>query len=259
MTKQTKIIYQSVAYFFAAVLCVCILYSAMTSGEAVQAESAPKHSPETADMPADDHLQVSADSMPQTEEKQYVILLDAGHGGDDYGMRLRDGQNIAYEKDVALSVALTAGQYLTENGMKVIYTRKEDIAIADEQRLEILEETKPDFCISFHISNDEDSSQYGLVTVYNETDFSDRFSSVDFAYLLLDQISTRTGTKALGIKANKEENALFTSQGTVCSEILLGYASNAQDSKLLMKKNFQKKAAKATMQAITEAIAEMEK
>ncbi|MRR24511.1 N-acetylmuramoyl-L-alanine amidase, partial [bacterium] len=63
-----------------------------------------------------------AQSLPA--EDQWVVVIDAGHGGKDPGAVGAKGK----EKNINLSVALKTGKYISENmkDVKVIYTRDDD-------------------------------------------------------------------------------------------------------------------------------------
>ena len=52
-----------------------------------------------------------------------VVIIDAGHGGEDGGASSKDGLK---EKDLNLDVALTLGNMLEADGITVIQTRTED-------------------------------------------------------------------------------------------------------------------------------------
>jgi N-acetylmuramoyl-L-alanine amidase len=54
-------------------------------------------------------------------QKPFVVVLDAGHGGKDPGKVARN----YIEKDIALNIALLAGNKLKEfDGIEVVYTRQ---------------------------------------------------------------------------------------------------------------------------------------
>ena len=52
-----------------------------------------------------------------------VIIIDAGHGGEDPGAI---GINGKYEKDLNLQIALVIGEELKSRGYTVVYTRTQD-------------------------------------------------------------------------------------------------------------------------------------
>lgn len=80
-------------------------------------------------------------------QKQYTIVLDAGHGGKDPG-NLGNGYK---EKDIALKVTLKVGEILSgEKDIKVIYTRKTDVYPNLWKRGEIANKAKADLFVSIH-------------------------------------------------------------------------------------------------------------
>lgn len=77
-----------------------------------------------------------------------VVVIDAGHGGKDPGTRGRK----ALEKDIALKIALKVGHYIEKYvpGVKVIYTRKDDVYLSLDERAEIANQSKADLFICIH-------------------------------------------------------------------------------------------------------------
>lgn len=52
-----------------------------------------------------------------------TVVIDAGHGGSDFGAAYLGRK----EKDDTLRLALAVGNILEENGVNVIYTRTSDV------------------------------------------------------------------------------------------------------------------------------------
>lgn len=80
--------------------------------------------------------------------KDFVLVIDAGHGGHDPGAIGR----ISKEKNINLNVALKLGRMVEQNcpDVKVIYTRKKDVFVALDRRAEIANNAKADLFISIH-------------------------------------------------------------------------------------------------------------
>jgi len=78
-----------------------------------------------------------------------VIVIDAGHGGKDYGAI---GVNNTVEKDINLAVALKVGKLVNENlkGVKVVYTRNDDRFVELYKRGKIANENEGKLFISIH-------------------------------------------------------------------------------------------------------------
>jgi N-acetylmuramoyl-L-alanine amidase len=76
------------------------------------------------------------------------IVLDAGHGGYDNGA---SGANKnASEKDLNLSIVLSAAEKLRTLGADVTLSRRDDTAVALAERMDLLEQLEPDLCVSIH-------------------------------------------------------------------------------------------------------------
>lgn len=82
------------------------------------------------------------------EGKEYVVVIDAGHGGRDPGAVGKK----AREKDINLNVALKLGSLIEKNcpQTRVIYTRKKDVFVSLEKRANIANNAKADLFISIH-------------------------------------------------------------------------------------------------------------
>lgn len=80
--------------------------------------------------------------------KDFVVVIDAGHGGHDPGA----SGKITKEKHINLKVALKVGNLIKSNcqDVKVVYTRNKDVFIPLDRRAEIANNAKADLFISIH-------------------------------------------------------------------------------------------------------------
>ena len=80
--------------------------------------------------------------------KDFVVVIDAGHGGHDPGAVGK----ISKEKNINLNVALKLGNMIKKNcdDVKVIFTRTKDVLIPLNRRAEIANNAKADLFISIH-------------------------------------------------------------------------------------------------------------
>lgn len=92
-----------------------------------------------------------------------TVVIDAGHGGKDPGA---SGAGKTREKDIALSVALKLGEYISKNfpDVKVIYTRKTDVFLELHERAEIANQAKADLFIAVHCNASPNPDFYGTST-----------------------------------------------------------------------------------------------
>lgn len=92
------------------------------------------------------------------------IVIDPGHGGQDYGT---SGASGLHEKELVLDVSKRLAKLLRENlGAEVILTRGDDSFVSLEQRTQIANEKKADLFISVHANSSPAHSASGIETFY---------------------------------------------------------------------------------------------
>jgi len=95
------------------------------------------------------------------QDKPFVVVLDAGHGGHDSGNR----GNGYYEKKIALNIALKIGAQLEKTSdIKVIYTRKKDVYVDLIERANIANKADADLFVSIHCDSFTSSRAFGAGT-----------------------------------------------------------------------------------------------
>ena len=88
----------------------------------------------------------AASTKKITSAKGKVVVLDAGHGGDDPGAI----NGSLKEKNIVLSIAQKAGKELQGRGYKVYYTRSKDKFINLRDRTKYANDKAADLFISIH-------------------------------------------------------------------------------------------------------------
>jgi len=93
-------------------------------------------------------FQATAFQASNDSTKKYKVVLDAGHGGKDWGTR---GAKLK-EKDVVLPVTLKVGEYLKKftDNIEVIYTRTKDVYSHPKVRAIQANEAEADLFVSIH-------------------------------------------------------------------------------------------------------------
>ena len=76
----------------------------------------------------------------------YRIVIDPGHGGEDFGATY----NVRNEKDDNLNLALAVGQILSDNGIDVLYTRTEDVYNTPFEKATMGNNADADLFVSIH-------------------------------------------------------------------------------------------------------------
>ncbi|MBQ2287684.1 MAG: N-acetylmuramoyl-L-alanine amidase [Lachnospiraceae bacterium] len=118
-----------------------------------------------------------AEVFSNASDKQIVkVVIDPGHGGNDPG---GIGVSGVLEKDVNLSVALFLKENLEQQGIEVVMTRETDQGLYSEtaknkkkedlaKRIQIIEESRPDFVLCIHQNIFTDAKYSGAQVFYYE-------------------------------------------------------------------------------------------
>ena len=179
-----------------------------------------------------------------------IIVLDAGHGGIDPGT-LRD---TIYEKNVNYNVInVYAPEYFKDSDIKVYHTRTTDTKIALQSRADFAATVGADLFISFHVNAHSNSAVNGTSVYYsasnNQVTSSGLKSSI-LAKAVTDRLSEAWGTKNRGILTDK---FVVIHNNTVPAVLVeCGFITNNNDFQKIKDTNYQKKAAKALFDAVSE-------
>jgi N-acetylmuramoyl-L-alanine amidase len=97
----------------------------------------------------------------QSERQEIVILqkvfvIDAGHGGYDFGITYGSSN----EKDVCLDLAKALGAAISKRGKKVFLTRRADQYLSIADRISLVNQRNPDVFISLHFSATKNFTVY---------------------------------------------------------------------------------------------------
>jgi N-acetylmuramoyl-L-alanine amidase len=96
---------------------------------------------------------VATPPPPANKPRVFTVVVDAGHGGPDRGMRGPIGASWEIrEKDITLDVALALREVLAEKGVNVVMTRSTDTLIALSDRGRIANAKKGDVFLSIHVN-----------------------------------------------------------------------------------------------------------
>ncbi len=101
-------------------------------------------------------------SKELNSNKLRTIVIDPGHGGKDPGT-MGTKRYSKYEKDIALSVSLKLGNYISNSfpETKVIYTRENDVFLELNERTRIANKSNADIFVSIHCDGFTNSKAYG--------------------------------------------------------------------------------------------------
>ncbi len=178
-----------------------------------------------------------------------VIVIDAGHGGVDAGVR---GINTSTkESDINFSISLYLRGYFTDAGFKVVMTRKTQGGLYGlattgfkmrdmKKRKQIIEESDADMVISVHQNFCPIPSRRGGQVFYD--------GASNVGKLLAESIQNSLNGMEQAVKKSTALTGDYymlkcTENPSVIVEC--GFLSNAQDEALLIAKDYQKSIAYA--------------
>ncbi len=90
-----------------------------------------------------------------------TVVLDAGHGGKDPGSMGKYGTK---EKDVVLDITNRIGKILEKSGIKVVYTRQEDVFIPLIDRTKMANDANGKLFVSIHANSNPNRKVKGFET-----------------------------------------------------------------------------------------------
>ncbi len=141
-------------------------------------------------------------SEPEAEtQDEVVVVIDAGHGGEDMGAMYGG----FVEKDMTLAVARSMQEELEKyDGIKVLLTRTKDTAMSLEERCEYAKNAGADFffCIHFNVSQNHDLFGSEVwISAFGE-EYSKGYAFADIEMGLLESL----GLYSRGIKTRLNDS-----------------------------------------------------
>lgn len=189
------------------------------------------------------------ESISEMQLAGQVIVVDAGHGGDDPGAVSQSG---VLEKEVALQIALKLRDYLQQSGAYVVMTREEDRDLADsstrgyrkrkvadlQARAQLIKEVEPNLVISIHLNSIGSSRWHGAQTFYNPTiEESKRLAELIQHQLILNMENTN--------RVAKQDSRIFLLKAAhvPAAMVEVGFLSHAREAELLSQEPYQNRLA----------------
>ena len=190
-----------------------------------------------------------------------VIIIDAGHGGEDPGAI---GVNGALEKDLNLAVALEIKSAMEEKGYAVVMTRTEDKMLYSESenikglrklsdlknRCKIAAEYENAIFVSVHMNSFGSSEYSGLQVYYAHGDEESR------SLAECVQSAVRKKVQTVNERAVKDGKDIYVLKNNNANAILVecGFLTNQTECEKLSEKEYQKELSFAIVCGIIEYI-----
>ncbi len=186
-------------------------------------------------------------TLPSDEDVGTVIIIDAGHGGEDPGAI---GSGDVYEKDLNLEIALCIGALLTERGYTVILTRTEDKMLYSPEenikgfrklsdlknRVRYTEEYPNSILVSVHMNSFGDARYSGLQVYFTEGNDESRRLAQSIQSTVHNELQTENNRT---VKSGKN---IYLLEKSASTSVLIecGFLSNKEECEKLSRKEYQK-------------------
>ena len=190
-----------------------------------------------------------------------IIILDAGHGGEDCGAI---GASGVYEKDLNLAITLEIGKQLEDAGYVVVYTRTDDRLLygPDEDikgirkisdlknRCKIAARYPDSIFVSIHMNSFSSSKYSGLQVYYS----SENGESAKIAGRVQDKV--RESLQPENNRATKRGESIYILEHISNPAVLIecGFLTNPEECEKLSEKEYQKSLSFAIVCGIIEYV-----
>lgn len=167
-------------------------------------------------------------------DKQYTVVIDAGHGGEDLGVSASDGST---EKDLALAIAKKIKSLNNNPNINIVLTRDDDKFITVADRTNIANAKNANLFVSIHMDYDQTKKASGT-TFY--TPFKNK-SYINESNLVAKNILASTSDLFPKSKITTREKGIWVIENVNMPSVLFesGFISNSNDLKLV-KENEEK-------------------
>lgn len=176
-----------------------------------------------------------------------IIVLDAGHGGEDPG---KVGNGNIYEKDINLAITEYVKFYLEQNDYQVIMTREKDESLGTtpegfdkngdmRARLQTIEEAGALIAVSIHQNSFADGSVEGAQVFYHESSKEGQLLAKAIQESLWERLDS---VKKREIKADTSYYLLKKSSIPMVI-VECGFLSNGRELELLQQESYQRQVA----------------
>lgn len=197
-------------------------------------------------------------SSQSVEEGSCVVILDAGHGGDDPGKIGIHGEK---EKDINLAVVKKLQILMEQNDVKVVLTRERDESLADtgvnnqkvcdmRKRVELIEQIQPDMVISIHQNSYTQEAICGAQCFY----YAQSAEGKEIAEILQENLKTYLNPD--NHREAKANESYYLLKRTVSPTVIVecGFLSNDAEATLLSTEEYQDKVAWAVSMGIMQSL-----
>lgn len=219
---------------------------------------------------------IEIENEDEAGEKKPVVIIDAGHGGNDPGTIFGRYK----EKNITLSVAREIAELLKKD-FRVLLTREEDRFISLEERSGLANAMRCDAFISIHVNSARSKNAKGFEIFYFSRSFSKyalyvaskengiKLKEDDMVLFDIYSDMKENESRNLAVKIKRflgelnnvrtvEGAPFYVLAGTFCPAVLIeiGFLTNPQDRKNFGSKTYLQSIARQIYRGITDFLSQ---
>jgi len=190
----------------------------------------------------------------EEEEEEKIVVIDAGHGGNDgEAVTELEGETIK-EKDINLNVAKKTVEILKSNGVKVEMTRTGDTYPELTERAEFANGLNAAIFVSIHSNSAAAPEAKGIEVFYSTQNNDDDYGVK--SQELADKILTAmiNYTKANNRKVKSENHVVTRKSDMPAALVELGFITNEAELENLLDEDYQYKLASGIAEGIMKCL-----
>jgi N-acetylmuramoyl-L-alanine amidase len=132
---------------------------------------------------------------PSNEPHKIKVVLDAGHGGNDFGVT--HGSFI--EKEITSQIIGKIHALNKNEDIEIEFTRVSDDMVNLADRTEMINRIKPDLVLSLHVNYNKNTDASGF-EIFTAKDNAHKQQSIELAKKLSDKLAKNLSANSRGIK-----------------------------------------------------------
>lgn len=176
-------------------------------------------------------------SFANKNNKEIIVVIDASHGGKDFGSRNKDFS----EKAIVASITKKIKELNSDSEIIIRFTRTDDESLAILERVKIVNEIKPDLLISLHINNSKNLTHSNLEIYVSKENVAFEKSN-EFANRLINSFYGNYPLQNHGVKTTQflilkktEVPAILIDLGFLSNDYDRDYITNDQNQNEIAK------------------------
>lgn len=184
-------------------------------------------------------------SFISSEKETITVVIDAGHGGHDFGGKHDD----LLEKDLANSISKKIEALNSDKNIKLLFTRDDDKFVELVERTNFINSIKPDLVLSLHVNNNKNTTTSGFEIFVSDKSIAYEKSN-ELAQKLVVDFEKNIPLKNRGVKTapfwilkNSEVPALT---------LEMGFLSNTTDREYITSEEGQNQIAQTILNFVSD-------